>query len=170
MKYFVLLSLLLTGCGPQEPIAKFESKCGLKFMGEVETLNDVPGWTKETLQDVEDTTIREFSGAVKDARFTEYLICGRLKGFRIFVKPTSSWTDPWGRKVSGVTYCFERGMVVGLEQPYQSAIPHEIAHIVQGCEPIQPATEEQDADHANWIRDNIYPTIYRINNNYHVSK
>lgn len=160
MRYLVFL-LALSACGPDQ--SKFKTRCGLEFMGEVNTLLQVNGWDQEALQAVEDEDIKIFSRDVAgDPRFTSDNMCNQFKGFKIFVHPAMSWVDEYKRNISGVTFCLGRIVTVNNDTPFRGSLSHELAHVTQGCMAIQPPDMGSDADHANWSRDDIYKSIFKV--------
>jgi hypothetical protein len=89
--------------------------------------------------------------------------CSMLHGVKVFVAPTVNFTHPWTlEKVSGYANCDGRNLVIGSPTSgrwQESSLAHELFHIAQGCQAVQPATDGQDSDHANWVRDGITQAI-----------
>jgi hypothetical protein len=92
--------------------------------------------------------------------------CRMLHGVKVFVANTQNFIHPWTlEKVSGYANCGGRNLVIGTPPSGRwadSSLTHELFHIAQGCEPIQPATDGQDSDHANWVRDGIINAIHKV--------
>lgn len=69
-------------------------------------------------------------------------LCTRLGGMALRVWRTSdgTWTDAWGRRVAGLTWCDYATMEVGDSNWAENAYWHEVAHVTQ-C-PYQDGTHE----------------------------
>ncbi len=86
-----------------------------------------------------------------------------LDGYTIFSEETFSFTLG-DRQVLGWTTCATRTMVIGTpanEDWSNSALVHEIFHVMQNCQDTHPVDENADAAHGNWWRDSIYHSIVR---------
>ncbi|UOF79743.1 hypothetical protein [Caudoviricetes sp.] len=106
-----------------------------------------------------------------DYRLMEPLdVCQKMVGYRIYTREENNWQDPYGRTngdghpltVAGLTSCINKTIEIGappLGDWNKSSLVHELFHVAQGCEALQPATGGKDADHANWSRDGIDDAI-----------
>lgn len=77
-------------------------------------------------------------------------------GYAIWQRNTNWWTDEWGRTVAGITFCSGKFIHIGNDR---TVFAHEMVHVLQNCAPELPIDEGQDADHADWIRKDIYNLI-----------
>lgn len=71
-------------------------------------------------------------------------VCQAVGGMAIYVWHTAdgSWTDAYGRRVAGLTWCDLGAVEVGSTDYWSGAYHHELAHVAQ-C-------PEQDAEHRTW--------------------
>lgn len=114
-------------------------------------------WSCDVLGQVERASIAAYEKNVT-GRFREGLpdFCRRLQAFRIYFAPTKSfdYTDGLtGQHGSGygVTRC-ETGVIkIGSAKPSDSALPHELGHILTNCDTVYPCDGCSDAVHAGWI-------------------
>jgi hypothetical protein len=121
---------------------------------------------------------RTFDAAstVTDWRFNDMTEnCTMLVGYHITINPEFSWPDPWNRinpntgermNISGITDCISRVIEVGTPKNNDwrySSIVHELFHAIQKCDAPLPSDRPEDDMHANWVRDNIYQSIDRVN-------
>lgn len=157
-----LVALFLISCGlPQptlpEPVALFESPCGLKYMGDWGSGEANPGMTAERLEAYEAMALKHFPEA-SDVRFQGDL-CEAFRGTLLYSHPEGCWDVPTltTLKVCGLA----GGGVVefDLKGDTSAALLHELAHVVQfhsspyGA--LQPPSNGWDEAHANWTRDGI---------------
>jgi len=152
-------SLLITGCGPIDIDHQCRTTRGATFMG-VYPEGERPVWDAwrvcQSFQLIEDLTVAKVEHLPE-------MDPDRLNGVKIYVRRTAWWVDLWGRKIAGMTTCPVNLVEVGYAyEVYDSALSHEIIHIMQGCYPPQPPTMGTDADHSNWVRDGIYNAIGEI--------
>ena len=88
-------------------------------------------------------------------------ICRSVSGWRLYSSNYSAWIDPEGRGVMGLTACWYAAMQIGADRFGWNSYPHELAHVLQNCDP-PPGTPDDygtDARHSNWVRDGIYQAI-----------
>jgi hypothetical protein len=158
----VVLTLLYpctTGCGPA-PLCR--TRCGL----ELEWLPPEadPSWTCDNLQRTEDQVLESFR-SVLDPRFAE--TCQRVANEGIYVVGANSWKDSGERSVAGQTFCASGYLYVYKAEPWNIALPHEMAHVVQGCWPRGPyPTDGGSLEHANWDRDGIHAAVQDVKNHF----
>lgn len=153
--------LSLPGCstGPK-PLCS--TPCGLNLWGPIpeplpESLGQ-PRWTCPELDRVEREALRAFAEDVIDPRFAG--ACPALYGWSVQVAPTDTWisaehrtqSNPTG-SIAGVTYCAQGSVWVGNAPPLASALPHEMAHVIQRCSP---------ADHSDWQDAGINRALIRV--------
>lgn len=142
MKYLLVL-VLLAGCNVQVPVCTTDH--GVDIMG---FWDEEPGLTFDCQRynDVE-------------SRLSEYMDISELRGYKVWLKASPSFTDYWGRSVGGYTQCETRDIVVGSGG---TTYGHELIHAVTKCKAVMPIDEGQDRDHANWSRDGYFDIIERI--------
>lgn len=90
--------------------------------------------------------------------------CRKLIGLRIYTKSTPNWIrDSDGLRVSGEANCQLNMVTIGTPEDgdfHDSALVHELFHVMQGCEGTPPADDPAYAPgHENWIRDGIFNAI-----------
>ncbi len=149
----LLAALLLVSCGPAAPeFYACRSACGLLVEYPVSQQ-----WCT-SLQTAEDRTLKAFVRiALTDARFGG--ACSALQDYTVEVLETPSFVRAWDRyHISGQTSCDIRRIVVGSDLPARGALPHELAHAVQRCQPQGPIAAV-DPDHSNW--EVIYAELER---------
>jgi len=80
-------------------------------------------------------------------------LCARLGGMALRVWRTSDgwWTDAWGRRVAGLTWCDFATIEVGDSRWTDNAYWHELAHVAQ-C-------PEQDGTHETWAPLGIWEVL-----------
>lgn len=80
-------------------------------------------------------------------------LCARLGGMALRVWRTSdgTWTDAWGRRVAGLTWCDYASMEVGDSRWTENAYWHEVAHATQ-C-------PYQDGAHETWEALGIWDAL-----------
>lgn len=150
------LALLLVGCGPTVVNSTI---CGLQIE------NGSNGWLDfSQLQEAEDALLANI-GNIQDERINSpEKACKLLRYGFFYAKDETDWTDAWGRRVAGITFCEQRLMIVG--RPFSgtwhsSSIVHEAIHWLQRCVGTSPDREELGTDegHRNWTTDGVYRTI-----------
>lgn len=120
---------------------------------------------------VEDAVQRALNAATftTDIRLHDTLEnCRKLIGLRIYTKSEPSWIrDADGLRVSGEASCLLNMVTIGTPSDgdfRDSALVHELFHIMQGCEGTPPADDPTFAPgHENWSRDGIFNAIDRAN-------
>lgn len=138
-----LLAILMfaaTACSP----TLYETRCGLRFRGSVTGEPLGPEWSQSVVQGREHRLLEAFP-AVDDERFHD--ACPLLKGVSVWVEPDRLFSAPDGKQVYGLTYCDTANVYLGSEG---NAFSHEMAHVVQGCNP---------SDHSNWAAMGIYAAV-----------
>lgn len=146
------------------------SPCGVRLYGpipEPQPENQgMPGWTCPELARAERISIDAFDQEVSDPRFAN--ACAALRGWALQVEPTSIWKSPEhvtldnpNGLIAGVTYCAGGAMRVGNNPPLLSALPHEMAHAIQRCDPN---------GHAGWSDNGIYAAIARARDVSHADR
>lgn len=83
-------------------------------------------------------------------------LCERIGGMALQVWRTSdgTWTDAWGRKVAGLTWCDFATVEVGDANWATNAYWHELAHVAQ-C-------PYQDIAHETWETLGIWATLEKL--------
>lgn len=138
----LLMVFLLSAC--VAPLCV--TRCGL-------TVNELPkDWSCDDVQGREEAALWAFK-ATKDPRLTT---CN-LTRFHLMTVDAGSWWS-FGKMVAGLTYCDNGAIVIGNRPPFESALPHELAHALQNCEPLPPYNDTEGF-HSNWERDGIYYAI-----------
>lgn len=127
---------------------------GVDFLG-LSPNGELPNfsWSCETFDRDIRNTVSEFS---------EY-DSKTLNGYGIYIHPSNDWVDEYGRSVAGYTDCGKKLIHIGT---IRSVIRHEIVHALQGCYAggYESIDEGQDFDHANWISNDIYDRLYKLEN------
>lgn len=164
----LLILLLLASCAGFTPNP---NTCGVTLGGDAE--HPGPGTLDyPTLQQLTDAAL-DASSTATDMRFLEPLdLCYAMQGYRVMTRSTPDFPDPFGRMngdlpllISGYTECRSKTIVVGTPKDgdwRQSSVVHELFHVFQNCEALQPPDLGNDTDHANWIRDRIFDSIERV--------
>lgn len=67
-----------------------------------------------------------------------------------------TWTDAWGRRVAGLTWCDYSSIEVGDANWAKNAYWHELAHVAQ-C-------PQQDNTHATWETLGIWSVLEKLYN------
>lgn len=149
------MSCLLTvaGCAAS---SNCKTKCGLSAA----TLPS--SWDCEALQGQENAALWAYKQTSKDPRLK---VCGNLQGFHIEARNEHSWPqgykpDGGVQKVNGLTYCNSGTVIIGNDKPIDSSLVHELAHVMQNCNP-RPPFDESDYYHSNWDEDGIWDGIFK---------
>lgn len=144
----VILVVLLAACGVG-PLCV--TRCGLRFQGVIDDSAPPAGWTCDALQDQEDSALEAFA-VVTDPEFAN--ACRNLKDYDVWLHTEqleykSSYT---GAMVAGETWCWGNRWILlpQVAQPKLGGMSHEMAHVVQNCEP---------ADHSNWDQYGIWQAV-----------
>lgn len=182
MRLLALLFLVvaLSSCYAPPP-ARFQTRCGMRFLGTYPEGGPLFGWNREALQYAEDRTLQVFTAEVRDPHFTWTEICMALGGIQLFVHPDDSFAkDTYNQylnppptsqmtpeqldyQVAGISDCNAGYMVLAdLGMVYKSAFSHEAAHFVQRCNAPAPKDRGVDEDHSNWRRDGIYDATEKV--------
>lgn len=138
-----LLLLTLASCGPAR-------LGGDHLTGNPSTL------TEETLD-------RAISAAIEAGDWTtDPRLHGHdehtFDGYTIYTRDTFAF-EHYGRAVLGWCQCATRTMVIGTPASghwANSALVHEMFHVMQGCQDVHPVDANADTSHGNWWRDGIY--------------
>lgn len=118
MSRLVTLCLTLMGCWPGAEV-KCISTCGLRLIGASE---DCRGF-----QLAEDRALRELNKYQGD-------LCSSLEGMSVEVKPETAWTDGWGRRVAGLTFCQQGPYIqIGTDDWFSNSLTHELIHAALEC-------------------------------------
>jgi len=113
----------------------------------------------EELQRAEDWIVHN-SVDIKDPR--KLGLCAALEGWQLYVHPTVSWVDLFGRRVGGLTFCNAKGINIGNEAFTRGSLAHEFYHVMQDCKPRHSDDPLDSADgHEAWFADGIYDAIGR---------
>lgn len=165
MRIFYILSVasLILSCSPYQYV--FVSRCGSYVSGPPDfplkiqevTEDGQDGWSEEKYNLAESAAVRHLA-TVKDERFKD--ACGMMAGVHVRILPTRVW-DYHGTTVAGQTLCMPDGyrlVYIGNSMAYESALPHEMAHVIEGCSPngTRDLKMGEDADHAGWHAKGIY--------------
>lgn len=120
------------------------------------------GWCSD-LDVTEARAMRAFKVvAAQDPRFAT--ACEQVSGWKITVHDTPAilYPEGFGVFVRGYSKCFDTPGVpvhetnVGSPSSGNGALAHEMAHMVQNCQPLPP--EGRDPHHSNW-ETSIYPAL-----------
>ncbi len=142
-----MAALVMTGCGAAEARGLCVSGCGLKMKG-------LPaGWTCENVQEIETAALEAFRHA-RDERLHS---CGDIHKYVVTINPDEVFASD-GRVVYATTDCDFHKTILGTRDYKESALPHEMVHMLQDCTPLEP-TNEKDYYHSNWERDGIYKAL-----------
>ncbi len=148
----LISALLLTSCAGAPVVCT--TTCGLRLM-------DPAPWSCEAFQATETRTLAAFDvGVTYDPRFRKIYSCGALSGYDVYVHDGESFTVPQlpGRELAGATYCHERRVIIATKVvPGDSALGHELGHVIQGCKPM--ISDVDDPDHAGWDEHGINAAI-----------
>jgi hypothetical protein len=156
MRPLLTAALVFAHCGaPMMGKPKCVSECGMILLEPTTS-----SWTCKAFQDTETRALAMFKAHSKDARLWQ---CGnKLNGYYVVEKDVQDWFDHGnGVPVVGLTNCDERTITVAWMAPEYGALTHEMAHALQGCQPLPPF-DDTDFDHwahSNWLRDGIYEAI-----------
>lgn len=134
-----------------------KTRCGL------ELVSTSSGWSCDAFQHAEDVALAHFDSDVRgDNRFKGLYACRRLEGWRVTERPEDIIVRDDGTWILGVTYCSSSGVPNTLEVarwrvPHQGALAHELAHVLQNCDPWE--SNAADPYHAGWADHNIFWAI-----------
>ena len=157
MRYFLLAALLFS-CGPT-PQAHCVTTQGVRFMGMYPSNEwvDPEKWSCEIFEYSQNRLVYAL---LNDGGTYRNLDTDRLKGVEVWLHEGEWWTDEYKRDISGVTYCETKFVLIGnANNPRISAFPHELVHVMQGCNSPLPIDEGSDIDHSDWKRDGLYSAI-----------
>lgn len=148
--------LLLCACAAYEQ-PTYITQCGMEV---VTKLPD--GWLAEDLQAIEDLSLVHFT-RVEDARFED--TCATLRYTKLQFVAGDTFMSPYHDNVSvyGETHCLDSRILLSSRAPHLSSLSHEIAHMVQTCQPHDCVHEYgDDPDHLCWTDSGIFKTIQDI--------
>lgn len=136
--------LLLAACGYEPPL--FETQCGLRFLGGP---RGPGGWTRQRLQIAENESIKAMAGTSDTRLMTPWVTCNKLDGVDIVLD--ESMPDTWN------AYTSQRYRRVHLRYilTEDSSLTHELMHVVQDFTALNPPSDGEDSQHANWKRDGL---------------
>ncbi len=136
--------LLLGACGTVAPPLPSNVACATK--SGIQILAPAPLGFCDEIQGVEDRTLEAFKKVVPfDGRFTQVA----FPQWKIHVIDAETWVDEAGVSVVGQTYCERFTVCLNNNRPATGAFGHELAHVIQNCEPLQP-WDLKDFYHSNW--------------------
>ncbi len=150
---------LLLACAPTGAYSTvlFESPCGMRYLG------SFPDASAPTLE------AAEFAKAefiVMDSFYRDDLfqltyeqMCSSVWGWRLYNSNQAAWIDEYGRGVMGLTHCGFATLEIGNDPLPYSAYPHELAHVLQRCDPAPPLDPGVTAEHSDWKRLGVYEAI-----------
>lgn len=163
MKYWPLL--FLAACAPGRPEV---GDCGVLVAGDYFDRFGPTWLTYPQLQQGVKAIVAEGVHSSDASLQNTDQACQRLSGYRVYTRQERAFLLN-GKRVGGYTECWLKLIVVNsppVEDPAQwqnTALAHELAHAIQGCEGVQPQDQGQDHYHANWGRDGIFDAINRAN-------
>lgn len=133
----------------------FETSCGVSAMTPLPS-----AWTLAAVQDVETRALRAL-GSLSDSRF--WSGCTRLRGWQVVVIDAATWESPEHRTptnplgvISGYTHCPSESIFVGNVAPVAGVLAHELAHAIQGCEPVDDGRNYLDS---HYLWEPIYAAL-----------
>lgn len=156
LAFFALL--LLSSCAGVLPNS---NTCGLRLGGDYDNRFGKSTLTLEQLQRDVDKALDATTFTTDFGLLSQTDNCAAMSGYVVYTKPEPSFVS-WGRNVAGTTDCFTKIIVIATPEFgvwRRSALVHELFHVMQHCEARKPIDDGADADHANWLRDNIYHVI-----------
>lgn len=147
MNYLLgLLSGLAFGCGGPVPEPACISRCGVGLYDAAMC---------EGFQEAEDRALTAFAKHV--GGWDEEFTCSQIMGYELqiheaeIVDGRRGWTDQYGRRVAGLTYCRERKIVIVRAPWSYTPLAHEYAHAIEECSGI---------DHDDWDTKGIYQATW----------
>lgn len=153
-----------TACAPTGAFdtVLFESPCGMRYLG---------SWPDAGSPTLEAATFAKAEFVVMDSFYRDDLfglnyeqMCDAVWGWRLYTSNESAWIDERGRGVFGLTHCGFAVMQLGKDPIAYTAYPHELAHVLQRCDPSQPEDPGTDREHADWYRRGVYAAIENATN------
>lgn len=153
-------ALFLLSCAPLTG----DRICGLVPAGGTERWST--GWvTYELLDNILPFVFESFK-STKDPRLNDpSRFCRALSG-TVFKSTAHPYFDSWGRKVTGVSVCWNWYALVATPESgrwQDSSLVHELAHVGQACAARLPTEDLRDVDHSNWDTDGIEGAIVEAN-------
>jgi hypothetical protein len=135
MKPWILM-LLLSACQPPEA-STCTSVCGFRLLGQ--GIND----SCSDFQAAEGRALAAFRPWVSENPADPRTACERLRGWSTSRVTTDagSWVS-WGREVAGLTFCLGRIYVLDQRDWRDTALSHEILHLLD-C-------PRENVDHTGW--------------------
>lgn len=124
----------------------------------------------DVLQHAEDVVLDAYDKNLcnEDPRFCRKAACSALFGWQLTTGEEVVGTEDGSQFYVGYSQCRSKVMFLCANQDWRhGSFPHELAHVVQNCEPSSEWTEtEREADlgpgHAGWTEHNVYGTIDNI--------
>lgn len=186
---FVLGLLIFSqcGCGAAQRPAICQTACGMRLVTQppAQDVYDggplanstalMPWWSCENFNAIEAQSLQALyaNAAPYDSRFDLHSACDALNGVTVTVRPERHWfdgsdagyigNDKW---VVGLTICDGAPSIqVANHEPADGTITHEMAHVIQRCDPKGPPPlvgqdpdyeADSDPGHLNWGRYGIY--------------
>lgn len=150
----LVIAVLLAGCGAPVDPPLCTTRCGLQYQGRVGTRDQ--DYTCSEIQRVEDRLVTEIGTQYPNA-------CTALRGWDLWNHAEPKWIDYWGRSVAGLTNCKNFQSEIGLAPIGQTALAHELVHMVQGCYGGKVPDPGMDDYHGDWIRRGLFTLIDLVN-------
>lgn len=132
------IALTLVACGPQG-VSDCTTRCGMAVYG----TQDCEGVDK-----AEQQALTAFE---RDVGWSSSSMCSALNGAHLQNRgtPDGTWTDAWGRRVAGLTYCESKSLLIGTDVWAASAMAHEMAHLFECYVDWKAPTNHEDWDARN---------------------
>ena len=146
--------LLVLSCGPVIS-SVCSTTCGLQYQGRV--VSKEADYSCADIQRIEDRLVAALTPQYP-------LACSALNNWDVWNHAEAKWTDYWGRSVAGLTNCKNFESEIGLATTLSdSALAHEMVHMVQSCYTEPPLDPGMDDYHGNWKRKDLFSLIDRVN-------
>lgn len=149
MAKLILFAVLVVSCGAPRPESICENPFGL-------VVTDLPkGWDCSDIVRTQTILAAELQKTKGDPRLKKP--CD-LSEYTLVVHDAPSWVTvehDGTFDVMGVTYCSRREIHIGNTLPHENALPHEIVHAMQNCDPMYVPNSVNDSAHEGWFEEGI---------------
>lgn len=164
MRALVPALLALSGCSIiGHPLT--QNSCHLNAAGDWDSRFSASWLGAEQLQEAVDATLDSLH-LTTDPRLQDVdKACSRMAGWNVFTVNAEQWGS-WGVQVQGTASCQFR--VIKIHTPAshrweETALVHELFHVMQGCDALGAIDSGADSDHANWTSAGIYSAVDTAN-------
>lgn len=157
MKPLILVVLAFVACGPPLDQPLFVSNCGMQYMGSFPAGG--PAQFDKTKLDKAEFIVMDsfYRDDLLGMNYEE--MCHAVDGFALYTATVPYWVVRNGQTVMGETICQYAAVEIDPSEFGLNSYAHELAHVLQRCDPPAVIDEGLEKTHSDWYRDGIYAAI-----------